>query len=58
MFGRSGVPGVGPGGHETHGPGSSVLTGGADGPGRVGWKVGDRDSLDSTSQRISKYDEL
>ena len=35
-------------------PGSPILTGGADGPGGVGWEVGDRDCLDAARQRISK----
>ena len=39
-------------------PGSPILTGGADGPGGVGWEVGDRDCLDPASQRISKEGEL
>ena len=39
-------------------PGSPVLAGGADGPGGVGWKVGDRDSFDAARQRISKQGEL
>ena len=39
-------------------PGSPVLAGGADGPGGVGWEVGDRDCLDAARQRISTCKEL
>ena len=49
---------MGSGRDDAGGPGCPVLAGGADGPGGVGWEVGDRDCLDPASQRISKEGEL
>ena len=58
QFWWSGVPGVRSGWDGAHCPPRPVLAGGADGPGGVGWEVGDRDCLDPASQRISKEGEL
>ena len=49
---------MGSGRDDAGGPGCPVLAGGADGPGGVGWEVGDRDCLDATRERISKQGEL